>query len=235
MGRFKVDKKECCDGCGVKFSDDLPYHATNMCQKCYMNWKQPRKRRVNGRDNTKCIDCHINFGELNSRGKLVIYMSSGLCRSCYQKAYSSKKGRNCLKCGKLIASATKTVCKLCQEIERDEYYKNNPSAKKSTSYKQKLKVLDKEITYENYELIRRLLVKFKAGNYNYVDLYRVVDVYVEIYEHEAHLDGYNEYDQVLIMLKRLKDIFDHNTKVRLDREIENKIKLQKKINRLIKV
>lgn len=239
MGQLKVEKKEWCEGCQVKFSNDLPYHAMNMCLKCYMNWKQPRKGsyqpRANSKDKwTHCLECKFEFNTLGHKGKLVVYGSSGLCRRCYGRLYNKNIQKFCQKCERQIIGSTKPLCKICQEIEKEEFYKNNPK-KQPRSYKQKLKVLEQEISTEQYELIRRLLVKFKLNMFSYVDYFRVADVYVDIYDHEAHLDAYTEHDQVAIMLKRLKDIWLHNRDIRQAKRIKEKEKLDKKIKRLLKL
>ena len=71
-----------------------------------------------------------------------------------------------------------------------------------------------DVHYENYELIRRLLVRYKLGINTPVDEFRVVDVYLDIKDAPAFLDTLTERTQVVEMLKTLKETFDYNLKVR---------------------
>lgn len=236
MGRLKVEKKEFCDGCQIKFSDDLPYYAINMCHKCYIAWSQPRKKtRANGKEAyTHCLTCKYEFDTLNEKGKKVTYGASGCCRKCYTRAYSNKGDKTCLKCQRVLYNTSKSICKVCKELEKEAYYKENPKAKKSSSFQQKLKVLNTELSYEQFELIRRLLSRFKFNYHTYADYFRLLDVYVDIYDHEAHLDSYSELDQIEIILRRLKDIWLHNKELKKQKEIIERDKLMKKRKRLLK-
>jgi hypothetical protein len=200
-----------------------------------MEQLKPKKRkRLNGKDSyTHCLTCKEEFNTIGSKGKLVKYQASGTCRTCYNKAYN-KSDRYCLKCQRPLVNTTKTICRVCRELEREEFYKENPKAKRSKSYQLKLKVLKSELTTDQYELIRRLLARFKVSHYNYADYFRVVDVYIDIHDHEAHLDAYSENEQMEIMLRRLKDIWLHNKDVREKKAIIERDKLEKKRKRLLK-
>ena len=94
--------------------------------------------------------------------------------------------------------------------------------------------MNKELTYDQFELIRRLLSRFKFNYYTYADLFRVIDIYVEICDHEAYLDGYSESDQIEIMLRRLKDVWFYNKELIINNQIIEREKLAKKRKRLLK-
>lgn len=237
MGKLIVEKSESCQDCQGVFNDDLKYHAVNRCAKCYTKFKAPEKKktRANGKSAyTHCLGCKFEFNTFNDKGKIVVYQSSGFCRRCYSRQYTNKNDRTCLKCQRALYNTTKMVCKICLELEKQEYYKQNPKAKKSRTFQQKLKALNKELTYDQFELIRRLLSRFKFNYYTYADFFRLVDIYVDIYDHEAHLDAYLEADQIEIMLRRLKDVWFYNKELRTQKEIIEKEKLAKKRKRLLK-
>ena len=198
--------------------------------------KQPIKRtRVNGKDSyTHCIECKLEFDTIDDRGRKVIWGGSGCCKRCYMRAYSNRGDKTCLKCQRTLYNTTKSVCKICRELEREAYYKENPKARKTTSYQQKLKILNTELDYEKFELIRRLLSRFKSNYQTYVDYFRLLDVYIDIYDHETHLDSYPEFDQVEIILRRLKDIWLHNKEVKKQKEIIERAKIISKRKRLLK-
>jgi hypothetical protein len=234
MGRLKVEeKRNCCDGCQVEFNSDLKYYAMNMCEKCYMTWKLPKRK--NKEVPTNCLSCKLEFGSTNDNGKKVKHQAGGQCSKCYMKIYSVKEGRKCIRCERDLYKTTKDICRVCRDIQKEEYYKvNKKAANQSKLYKEKLKALNKELTYEKFELIRRLLSRFKFNYYTYCDFFRVVDIYIDIFNHEAHLDSYSENEQIEIMLRRLKEVWIYNKEVRENKSIIEKDKLLKKKKRCLK-
>jgi hypothetical protein len=80
------------------------------------------------------------------------------------------------------------------------------------------------IEYENFELVRRLLVRYKLGIDNPIDSFRVVDVYLDMKDAPAFLDTLTERAQVVEMLKTLKETFDYNLKNKNEKSLNPKKK-----------
>lgn len=214
---------------------EIGKYAKDMCGTCYQRTNRVSKERVNAKSrHKKCVSCNLEFNTINERGNIVKQGSGGYCKTCYMKQYHKKGEKNCLKCGRDLFRSLKSLCKICIDIERDEFYKNNPKARKTTTYLNRQRALNKPITEEQFETIRRILVLFKAGMYEYVYIFRLVDIYVEVFGNEAQLDAYTELDQIEIMLRKLKDIWLKN-KVRFDEiRLKEAIKLKTKKKRLLK-
>lgn len=211
----RSEKTECCVSCFTSF-EDVKYHALNMCKGCYQSSKQPKvKIRKNSITQwTHCRNCKLAWGEKNEKGRLVTQGSNGYCKRCYMDTWLKAEPSNCQRCGKQIERTTKTLCKVCYDIERDEYHDRNPNARKSSSYKNVIIAQNKVLEYEEFELIRRLLGRFKLGSQTRLDFYKLADVYIDIFETDVALDAYRELEQVRVMLRRLKVIWQRNNEIR---------------------
>jgi hypothetical protein len=99
----------------------------------------------------------------------------------------------CDGCGvQFSRGSSNRLCKICRGY-----------GKRSKGYKL---VKDVTITSQMKSNISILLVKFKYGLWKPIDMFRVVDLYLQIYEYEVFFETLNELDQVKIMLRRMKDL-----------------------------
>jgi hypothetical protein len=64
------------------------------------------------------------------------------------------------------------------------------------------------MTIAQREEIRRLLVRYKVGMQTGADHYRLISVYLEIYNADEELSSFTEDSQIIIVLKTLKKLFD---------------------------
>jgi hypothetical protein len=162
---------------------------------------------------THCKVCAAEYNSINAKGKPVIRGAKGLCKSCYTKSIKPKK--ECIQCGNQMLSGTNSgLCIVCRQLKRETEGKR--------SWKKKVKPLPC-IDVETYESIRRLLVRFKFGNNDIVDNFRVIDAYVDVCENPVFLDTLAEEAQVVEMLRYLKKVYDFNK-----HEKENRLKIEKK-------
>jgi len=169
------------------------------------------KVRKNSADRwTHCFDCKYKFGDINEKGNLVRKASSGYCKSCYQRNYSKKLKRKCESCSREIISMKK-ICKVCyakQALESPTRY----MIKKLQSNRNKEKMSKVVLDITQYELVRRLLVKWKRDILQSIDYFIVADIYVDIFECDTFLDSCSQEEQVIIMLGRLEEIWKNNYK-----------------------
>ncbi len=232
MGRQPKDTKtDTCITCNLSF-DRIKRHAKNMCQPCYSRAKKgiinPRKKDLP----PHCSECKLEYGALNEKGKEVKKGSMGMCKLCYSRAYSLRnEPKPCRNCGRTMRNGLKNICQLCDDELKDKFYKENPHVRKSESFRNK-QIAEKVIlTDEQFELIRRLFVKFKLGSQNSADFFRVVDIYLDLFNCDAFLDSYCEQEQVIIMLKRLKVIWDKNSTFRKAELEKKRLKQIRKLNK----
>jgi hypothetical protein len=187
-----------CVKCEQVFNKDLPYTAKHMCNPCYQSNYVKKKMGRPKSKLTHCKTCELEFGTLNPKGKAVKKGARGYCKSCFHK--ENRPSTICSDCNEEIKATTTKLCQLCK-IKRG-------IIKGSRAYIQK-PTKPVYVEYEEFELIRRLLVRYKLGMNNMVDDFRVVDVYLTIKEAPAFLDTLNERYQVTEMLKTLKETFDY--------------------------
>lgn len=196
-----IDKASHCEGCQKEFGADLKYHSRNKCNPCYqkgyldIRYAGKRKRTI---EQTHCNECNVEFGSLNKKGKPVKKGSRGFCRPCYMRLFSKKSSNICAGCGNEMISKRLSLCAICKQ--------NQTSAKK---WKRKVR-LPHIVDTETFELIRRLLVRYKVGHNDYADAFRVIDVYMDIADNTNLLDNLREDVQVVEMLRWLKQTFDYN-------------------------
>lgn len=214
----KSEKTESCIRCSESFTK-VKRHAKNMCQPCYS-----ASIRVKAKPRPKlnyCLSCKKEYGTIGDKGKIVIQGSGNMCRLCYSRAYVTRKdAKPCQNCGRIIKNVVDSICKICDDDLKEQYYRDNPRVRKSESFKNKLMAEKIELTNEQYELIRRLLVKFSIGSQNAVDFLRVCDIYLDLFTCEVFLDSYCEQEQVIVMLKRLKTIWHKNRDIRLEKKLK---------------
>ena len=197
---YKVRSLFCVD-CLKEFGTDASYCAQDKCSPCYQKSYNKKKIGRPKSKETKCINCELEFGTLDERNKPVRKGSKKMCKRCYTK--QNKPTKICKECGNEMLNLSVLslcgVCKLKRPVKRTRKSAEIP-----------------RIEYENFELIRRLLVRYKLGMNNQIDDFRVVDVYLDIKEAPAFLDTLSERSQIVEMLKTLKETFDYNLK--LDKE-----------------
>lgn len=186
-------KAENCVGCNISFQEER-YYCKDYCYKCY--YKQ-YYGAVN-KSTDFCVSCNLQFGTLNKKGRPVFKITSTLCRSCYHK--KNQEVVKCQKCDMFI-SGTKTYCAMCS-IELGLSYKKKWRPKKKND--------NVGLTKIQFEFIRRLFGRFKIGSQDYVDYFRVADIYVDVYGLDVIFDGYKTEVQVVMMLRRLKKTWDFN-------------------------
>lgn len=192
------EKSLFCVSCNKTFGKNLPYNAKDMCNPCYqMSYVRAKGRPKNKA--THCKVCELEFGTMGPKNKAIKKGARGYCKSCFHK--ENRPTTICSECNEQMLKPTTTqLCYLCR-------------AKKGIGRKSRPQPAPPKpvyVEYENFELIRRLLVRYKLGMNNMVDDFRVVDVYLDIKEAPAFLDTLNERHQIVEMLKTLKETFDYN-------------------------
>lgn len=227
-------KPEKCEVCLTPFSQ-VEYHAKNKCQPCYSKERQklrrPKSQKVKQKDFTHCQNCNAEYGTYNDKGRKIQQQAHGMCRTCYQRFYHNKEGRVCKTCNRPLQATVRDICKLCHMAEKEKKWQEN-SYKRPDSYRHKLKVSKTQLEYSQYELIRRLLGKFKMNYFSQSDYFRVIDIYIDIYDYETHLDAYSPDDQIVIMLSRLKEVWLYNKELKelALEKIRKKAEKRRKIN-----
>lgn len=109
----------------------------------------------------------------------------------------------CNNCGNTMIVGTQTgLCPICR-LER-----SHPKTKK------RLQKPLPHIDDETFELIRRLLIRYKLGISMHIDTFRVIGVYMDLNENSSLLDTLTEETQLVEMLKNLKLIWDYNSFLR---------------------
>ena len=210
-----MDKKRSlfCVECLGEFGFNLQYWAQDKCNRCYQRLYLAGKitlvdsKRKKQLKPTHCSDCLLEFGSLNLRGRLVRRGQAGNCKSCFHK--KNKPTLICENCNvQLLKRTTTKLCHLCK-IQRG--IDNG-----SKAYKNKINK-PIEVQNQNFELIRRLMIRYKLGMNNQIDDFRVTHVYLEIKEAPAFLDTLSERTQIIEMLKTLKETFDYNLDLRKKR------------------
>lgn len=199
----KEDKSPFCVECLYVFDDNKKYHAQNKCNGCYQRLYMMNKiikiYGSSGRPKkdieTKCSGCGDEYETLNDRGKVVKRGPKKLCRRCY--ARNNRPVKICNDCGnEMIKGSTTGLCVVCR-------------IKKPTKTYVKKNILPR-VDKEQFELIRRLLVRYKVGHNNMADAFRVVDIYMEVNDNPMLLDTLSEEAQLVEMLRNLKNIFYFN-------------------------
>lgn len=197
----KEDKSHFCLDCQYVFDDKKKYHAQDRCNPCYQkNYVNKNKIGRPKQLNENCLNCHFKFDTLNEKGKPVLRSSRGLCKRCYHKTFKATK--ICNQCGNEMLNGSRSG--LCAVCKLNNLQKNNTRKRKRKE--KQLPIIEKE----QFELIRRLLVRYKVGHNNYADAFRVADVYMDVNDNPILLDTLSEGAQLIEMLKNLKSIFDYN-------------------------
>ena len=204
------DKSSFCIDCLYVFDSLKKYHSRDRCnpcyQKLYLKGRMPIKEAQ-----THCKLCNMEFGSINARGRGVNKGPRGLCKTCYCRSVKPKK--QCEQCGnEMLAGSNTGLCIVCRQLKT--------ASKRPWKRKEKaLPLLDAE----SYEVIRRLLVRFKFGFNDIVDNFRVIDAYLDVCENPVFLDTLAESAQVVEMLRHLKKVYDFNK-----HEKENRLEIEKK-------
>ena len=195
-----------CIECLGNFGYNLQYWAQDKCNRCYQRLYLAGKitlvdsKRKKQLKPTHCIECKLEFQSLNSRGRLVRRGQAEHCKSCFHK--KNKPVMICENCNaQLLKKTTTKLCHLCK-IQRG--IDNG-----SRVYTNKINK-PTEIERKDFELIRRLIIRYKLGMNNQIDDFRVVNIYLDIREAPAFLDTLTERTQIIEMLKTLKETFDYN-------------------------
>jgi hypothetical protein len=207
MKRLRIkEKSSFCIDCEYVFDEIKKYHSRDRCNPCYQKLYIKGKLGIIRKEiETNCSLCGNEYGGLNSKGRAVMKGSHGLCKTCYCRSRKPKK--ECINCGNMMISGSNTgLCIVCKELKRSETAKRG--------WKRKVKPLP-YVDPETYETIRRVLVRFKFGNNNLVDNFRVVDAYVDLCENPVFLDTLTEEAQVVEMLRYLKKVYDFNKEGRI--------------------
>lgn len=191
-----------CQDCLQPFTNERPYHAKSRCTNCYIKMWQKEKRSYNKRPKevTTCIDCNISIGQKNKKGKLCDVLIKRRCRSCYSKWNRNQLCLTCEKCGvQFITGSSACLCLSCRPKSR---------------YSGKT-IKRKDLSVEQFSTMLTLFRRYKTGTNTPVDNFRVVDLYLDIFESQSFVynssigfDGYEEESQVVLMLRSLKKIYD---------------------------
>ena len=213
-----INKATQCEACKKEFNEQLKWHSKNKCnpcyQKAYLDEKYPVKRT--NIKSQSCSKCQAEFGSKNAKGKEIKKGSRGFCRRCYMQLHHQISTNTCKGCGVELIAKRLSLCPICKGHEM-------------SSKKWKRKVRPPHIVdNETFELIRRLLVRYKVGHNNYADAFRVVDVYMSISDNSNLLDNLREDHQIVEMLKWLKQTFDYNLQLIIRRKEAELEQLQKK-------
>lgn len=195
------NKSKSCVDCGYVFDEFKKFHSKDRCNACYQKSYNRNKFQLSPKreKETHCKECKSEYDTLNHKGKPILRGSKGLCRSCYHKLHKPEKV--CNSCGNIMKTGSITgLCAVCKRIKSSEL----PRSKYKK--KQTIPVIQKE----QFELIRRLLVRYKLGMNNMADAFRVIDVYMDVNDNPILLDTLTESAQLVEMLRNLKSVFDYN-------------------------
>ena len=198
----KDNKSTFCVECNWVFDKVKKYHAQDRCnacyQKLYINNKIEKIYGPKGRpknNDTKCCNCLSEYNTLDDKGKVVKKGPKGMCKRCYTRA--NKAVKVCKECGNEMLTGSNTgLCPLCRfskPIKRPRKEAQIP-----------------EVNKEQFELIRRLLVRYKVGHNNYVDAFRVADIYMEVNDDPILLDTLSEETQLVEVTLNLLVKFSNN-------------------------
>lgn len=198
----KEDKSTFCIDCNYVFDDEKKYHAQDRCNGCYQKlYVRNKIVKIYGtagrpkHQGTKCSCCGFDYETLNNKGKVVKKGPKNMCKRCYTR--SNKPVKICKNCGNEMLKGSSTgLCPICKL--------NKPSLRKKKE--PELPIVDKE----QFELIRRLLARYKVGHNTPVDTFRVVDIYMEVNNNPILLDTLGEESQIVEMLRNLKAVFYYN-------------------------
>jgi len=157
---------------------------------------------------SECSTCHRQIGSFDERGKEIKKAAANKCKRCYTVEYKNKLSNTCGNCGgKLVRPSSRAFCKLCKKVNKEEYRLRTNNANKNRTKAEK-QTQGVPMTILQREEIRRLLVMYKWGLQNSVDHYRLISVYLEIYNADEELSSFTEESQIIIVLKTLKKLFD---------------------------
>jgi hypothetical protein len=209
---LKDDKSTFCIDCLYVFDKRKKYHAQDRCNGCYQKlYVRNQIVKIYGvsarpkNKETKCSCCGFEYEKLNDKGKVVKQGPKKMCKRCYTQ--NNRPVKVCKKCGnEMIKGSSTGLCAVCKL--------DKPTVRKRKE--PQLPLVEKE----QFELIRRLLVRYKVGHNNMADAFRVADIYMEVNNNPILLDTLSESAQIVEMLRNLKDIFYYN--------LENKPKSKKK-------
>ena len=155
------------------------------------------------KDSTVCSKCNLKYGSYNEKGNLVRVGNRGMCKRCYVKEHKASKV--CKECGNEML--TGSITGLCPVCRVDTY---------SQRTKDRMVKPPDLLDDFDYEIIRRLLVRFKMNLSTFVDTFRVIDAYMIASNNSTILDNLSEESQLNEMLKFLKTSFEYNTELRKD-------------------
>lgn len=209
---IKENKSESCIDCGYKFDAIKKYHSKNRCNCCYQRAYNAKRleHKPQKEVETNCKLCNAEYNTLNKKGKPIIRGSKGYCRHCYYKTFKQEK--ICQSCGNIMKTGSITgLCPMCKRAKS----MNRPN---SRIKKVKLPIINKE----QFELIRRLLARYKVGHSNFADAFRVIDIYMEINDNPIILDTLSESAQLVEMLRNLKVIWDYNNNLQIKKTPKQK-------------
>jgi hypothetical protein len=198
---IKEDKSTFCIDCNYVFDKEKKYHAQDRCNACYQKlYVKNQIIKVYGVDSrkklksNKCSKCEFEYETLNNKGKVVKRGPKNMCKTCYTR--SNKPVKICKNCGnQMLAGSSTGLCPVCRF--------NKPISRPR-------KVELPEVDKEQFELIRRLLARYKVGHNNYADAFRVADIYMDVNNNPILLDTLSEESQIVEMLRNLQAIFYYN-------------------------
>lgn len=186
-----------CKNCGVQFSNTWsrpPKHfSKGLCKPCWTLEKE----------NAPCTGCGVEF-----RGN-KLPVGKGMCRPCYDKWRKSSLHFQCIECGTSIKSGSiKGICSTCKAFKREELKRSilEYEVSGASGTERKLPKIDEGIL----QRIRMILVRFKWGYVNTSHYYEVADVFDIVYGYVQQLDTKPVDAQIIIMVKRLKEVYDFN-------------------------
>lgn len=208
MSRLE-NKSEHCIECLYVFDDLKKYHSRDRCNPCYQKLylRNTLGEKKQKHCTTNCVNCNAEFGSINDKGRPVVRGPKNNCKSCYVRSKKPKK--ECDQCGNMMLAGSNTgLCVVCRQIKRE--------TEGVRAWKRKVKPLP-TLEIEQYENIRRLLVRFKYQNNGILDNFKVVDAYMDLCENPIFLDTLTEEAQVIEMLRYLKKVYDFNKETIIER------------------
>ena len=220
--------KNNCSKCKVEFSNDTPLLSKGMCKKCYYkNNYHKNKNKVNSYnryDNTNCLTCNLEFGSKNYKDRLVRKAAKGICSICYNKEYFKSGSFICKGCKCKMPHKIIGICKYCKEKDMEEIIKRKYKKQLKGDVVGKVKYTKVTITKEHIEEMKRLFNRYKLGYNRPIDSFLVLQLYLDIFDNPTDLDSYEVDSQIIIMLRKLKDVYDSKSKevyIQVDEPIIN--------------
>lgn len=183
-----------CSVCAIDFDGfKSKLWKKGKCKTCYNSETYMIKKLGKPETIKNCSTCGVSFTEIRRTAK-------DLCKRCYSKMtyHIRNNPDNCRGC-QLPNPHTGAFCRLCIKKAKGDFIFNIPPTRKTTFG---LPIVPDELKQE----AMHLLVKHKWGWLTAVDNFKIVNLYLTIFEKDDDLDIYPAPSQINYMLGVFKNL-----------------------------